>query len=87
MVVRCIRVVLALSYGGKVCQVRRGVRVWLWTLCMVAKCNRCVMSFCDGGQVASSVSCVVREWYASEVCQVNGGTWRLLPDHVVEERH
>ena len=59
MVARCVRVVLALSYIGKACQVRRGVRVCLWAPCMLAKCNRCVMSLCDGGQAASSVSCVV----------------------------
>ena len=77
VVARCVRVVLKLSFGGKVCQVRRGVRVCLWAPCMVAKCNRCVMSLCDGGQAARSVSCVGREWYAGEVCQVNGCTWRL----------
>ena len=77
--------VLARCNGGKVCQVRHGVRVWLWAPCMVAKCNRFVMPLCDGGQVVSSVSCVVREWYAAEVCQVNFCTWRLLPDEVAEQ--
>ena len=84
---RCGRVVLALSYNGNVCQVCRGVRVWLWAPCMVAKCNRCVISLCDGVQAASSVSYVVWEWYAGEVCQANGCTWRLLLNDVAEKRH
>ena len=75
------------SFGGKVCQVRRGVKVCLWTPYMVAKFNRYVMAPCDGGQVASCDSCVVREWYAGEVCQVTGGKWRLLPDDEAAKRH
>ena len=60
MLANCVKAVMKRSYLNKIWQVRRGIEIMVVDPMHGRNSNRYIMATCDGGQVASYVSWVVR---------------------------